>query len=411
MIIEPKIKGFICTTAHPKGCEKNILNNIDYITENNKNNKINLPEIKNVLVIGASTGYGLTSAMTATFALGANVIAVAFERNGQKYRNRTATAGMYNLAAYQKESNKRNLYLKTILGDAFANNTKEKICDLIKNDLKKIDMIIYSIAAPNRIDPETGEKYSSVLKPVGKEYKSKGIDLTYFKMNEVTVAPATDEEVRNTVKVMGGEDLRLWVDILVNNSLLSKNAIVLSYSYIGPVITHDIYLNGSVGAAKNHLKQTSDELNREYKIKSYVSVNKALVTHSSAAIPVMPLYISILFKVMKEKNLHENCIQQIYRLFKKIADESADNLALVDENGFIRVDDWEMRDDIQIEVAERWDKINDANLSDSADLDGYRKDFLNLFGFRVDGIDYSLDVEDNEIEVDEESLGIINLMG
>ncbi|MCL1859230.1 MAG: trans-2-enoyl-CoA reductase family protein [Oscillospiraceae bacterium] len=423
MIIEPKVKGFICITSHPKGCEKNILNNIKYLSENDK---ITIPEIKNVLVIGASTGYGLASAITASFALDANVIGVSFEKNAQNDRNRTATAGMYNLAAYQREANKKNLYLKNIIGDAFSNETKEKVCEIIVGDgvldvpptqhqicglsgtpaptqNGVIDMIIYSIAAPVRIDPETGERYNSVLKPIGKEYKSKGIDLTSYKLNEVTIPPATDEEIQNTVKVMGGEDLSLWVDVLTKQNLLRENAIIISYSYTGPPVTHDIYLNGSVGAAKNHLKQTSDKLNKSYKIKSYVSVNKALVTQASAAIPVMPLYISILFKTMKEKNLHENCIQQIYRLFKKIQD--GENLT--DENGYIRIDDLEMRDDVQREVAENWVKINDDNLEDLADLNGYKKDFMNLFGFDLDGVDYNKDVE---IEVDEDSLGIVNLL-
>ena len=403
MIIEPKVKGFICITAHPKGCEKNISQNIKYLSENDK---INIPEIKNVLVIGGSTGYGLASAMTASFALDANVINVSFEKNAQKDRGRTATAGMYNLAAYQKEADKKNLYLKNIIGDAFSNETKEKVCAAAQGIPDKngiIDMIIYSIAAPIRIDPETGERYASVLKPIGKEYKSKGIDLTSYKLNEMSIQPATEEEIKNTVKVMGGEDLNIWIDVLTKNNLLIENAVIISYSYIGPQVTHDIYLNGSVGAAKNHLKSTSDNLNKLYKVKSYVSVNKAVVTQASSAIPVMPLYISVLFKVMKEKNLHENCIEQIYRLFKKLHDGKN----LTDENGFIRIDDWEMRDDVQKEVAERWDNINDDNLNDLADLGGYKKDFLNLFGFDLDGVDYE---EDIETEVDEESLGIVNLV-
>ena len=401
MIIEPKTKGFICITAHPKGCEKNVLDNIEYLS---KNKKTEIPGIKNVLVIGASTGYGLASAMTASFSLNANVIGVSFEKNAQKDRGRTATAGMYNIAAYQKEAEKKNLYLKNIIGDAFSNATKEKVCGIVKTDekLQKIDMIIYSIAAPARTDPETGARYSSVLKPIGKEYKSKSIDLANYKLSEMNVNPASDEEIKNTVKVMGGEDLNIWVDFLSKNNILSENAVIISYSYIGPSVTHDIYLKGSVGAAKNHLKETSDKLNELYKVKSYVSVNKALVTQASAAIPVLPLYISILFKIMKEKNLHENCIQQIYRLFEKL--QSNENIT--DENGFIRIDDWEMRDDVQKEVAERWEKITDEYLNDLADLDGYKKDFLNLFGFDLDGVDYSDDVE---IEVDEENLGIINL--
>jgi len=226
----------------------------------------------------------------------------------------------------------------------------------------------------------------------------------------MSIKPAAEEEVKNTVKVMGGEDLRLWVDTLTKNNLLSENAVVISYSYLGPKVTHDIYLNGSVGAAKNHLKETSDKLNKDYKVKAYVSVNKAVVTQSSAAIPVLPLYISILFKVMKEKNLHENCIEQIYRLFKKIQDSENNGHNLTDENGFIRIDDWEMREDVQKEVAERWEKISDDYLNGLADLDGYKKDFLNLFGFDLDGVDYSEDFANSEIEVDEDGLGFVDLV-
>lgn len=397
MIIEPKIKGFICTTAHPKGCEKNILNYLDYL---DNNEKINLPAVKNALVIGASTGYGLASAMTASFSLGANVIAIAFEKNAKA--NRTATAGFYNLAAYKKQADARNLYLKTIIADAFSNQTKEKTGEIIKNELALIDLLVYSIAAPARIDPNTGEKYSSVLKPVSNAYTSKGIDLNTYKMNEISITPASDAEITNTVKVMGGEDLKLWIDYLSKNNLLSENAIILAYSYIGPSLTHDIYLNGTVGAAKNHLKQISDALNELYKVKSYVSVNKALVTQASAAIPVLPLYISILFKVMKEKNIHEDCTEQIYRLFKKF--ENGENLT--DESGLIRIDDWEMREDVQSEVAERWARVNDDNLGDLADLAGYRSDFIKLFGFGLEGIDYSADV--NPV-IDEPMLGILNL--
>ena len=386
MVITPKTKGFICITAHPTGCEKNILNNIEFLS---KKIKLEIPGIKNVLVIGASSGYGLASAMTASFSLGANVICAAFEKEAQKDRGRTATAGMYNLDAYKREADKNNLYLKTIIGDAFSSEIKEEICEIIKNGPKKIDMLIYSIAAPVRTDPEIGVRYSSVLKPVNKEYRSKGIDLADFKLNEISIPPATEEEIESTIKVMGGEDLELWVDILSKNDLLSENAPVISYSYIGPPVTQDIYLNGSVGAAKKHLKETSDNLNKSYKVRSYVSINKAVVTQSSSAIPVLPLYISILFKVMKEKNLHENCIEQIYRLFEKLKKEKD----LTDPDGFIRMDDLEMREDVQTEVKKRWDAIADENLLDLADIDGYKKDFLNLFGFELDGVDYSADVE------------------
>ena len=391
MIIEPRIKGFICITAHPDGCAKNVRDSIDYIESQGK---INLPKIKNVLVIGASTGYGLSSAITATFALKANVLGVAFEKNAQ--RGRTAGAGLYNLEEYQKQAQKNGLYLKNIIGDAFSNEVKAKVCETAKTDIGKFDMVIHSIAAPSRIDPNTNERYASVIKPIGKEYKSKGIDLNSYKIIETAAQPATDEEIENTKKVMGGEDLELWIDMLKKQDLLSDGAVVVSYSYIGPSVTHDIYLNGSIGMAKNHLKETSDRLSsdKNYNIKSYVSVNKAVVTQASSAIPTLPLYISILFKVMKEKNIHENCIEQAYRLFKKFA--SGENLT--DENGFIRIDDWEMRDDVQCEVTDRWEKIDDGNINILSDLEGYKSDFLKLFGFGVDGVDYSKDVE---IEVEE----------
>jgi len=397
MIVEPKTKGFICITAHPKGCEKNVLNNIAYLSQNEK---INIPGVKNVLAVGASAGYGLASAMAASFALGAGVVVVAFEKNAQKDRGRTATAGMYNLAAYKRAADKANLGLKIIIGDAFSNGTKNAVCAAAAEN-GAFDMLIYSVAAPARTDPETGVKYSSVLKPQNKPYISKGIDLSDYKLNETSAPPASEEEVAGTVKVMGGEDLALWTDVLSKNKLLKENAVVLSYSYIGPPLTHDIYLNGSVGAAKKHLKETSDNLNGLYNVRSYVSVNKALVTQSSAAIPVLPLYISILFKVMKEKGLHENCVQQIYRLYQKLRDGGGN---LTDENGYIRLDDLEMREDVQKEAAKRWEQITDENLNELADLDGYRRDFLNLFGFGLDGVDYG---EDVETEVDTEALGII----
>jgi len=399
MIIEPKIKGFICTTAHPAGCEKNVLNNVRLL---DNNGAINLPDIKNVLVVGASAGYGLASAMTASFSLGANVIAVALEKNAKN--NRTATAGFYNLAAYKKQADARGLSLTPIIADAFSHQAKEKAGEFIDAPL---DMLIYCIAAPARVDPDTGEKYSSALKPIGSEYRSKGIDLSTYKINEnpISIAPASETEIASTVKVMGGEDLKLWVDYLAQNGKLRSNAIILAYSYIGPALTHDIYLNGTIGAAKDHLKQTIDNLNLGGAYKAYVSVNKAVVTQASSAIPALPLYISILFKVMKEQNIHEDCTEQIYRLFKLLEkSESGENLT--DENGLIRIDDWEMRDDIQREVADRWTRATNDNLDELADLTGYRGDFVKLFGFGLDGIDYSADIDS---AVDERALGFVNL--
>ena len=391
MIIGPKVKGFICTTAHPKGCEKNIA---DYLAYLDSKPKIDLPGIKNALVIGASAGYGLASAMAASFSLGASVTAVALEKNAKA--NRTATAGLYNLAAYKKQADARGLRVTPVVADAFAHQTREKVRELLGPENEQVDLLVYSVAAPARIDPDTGERYSSVLKPVGREYKSKGIDLNSYKMNEISIAPASPQEIANTVKVMGGEDLKLWAGYLRQYDLLSENAIILAYSYIGPELTHDIYLNGTIGAAKAHLKQTADELG------AYISVNKALVTQASGAIPVLPLYISLLFKVMKDKGLHEGCTEQIYRLFRKL--EAGTGLR--DPEGYIRIDDCEMRDDVQREVAASWESVSDDNLSELADLAGYRSDFLKLFGFGLEGVDYSADVEP---AVDEVALGFVNL--
>ena len=396
MIIEPRIKGFICTTAHPAGCAKNIINNLDYL---DNQDKINLPGIKNALIIGGSTGYGLASAMTASFSLGASVTAVALEKNAKA--NRTATAGLYNLAEYKKQADARNLKLEIIIADAFSNQAKAQTLKVLN---APVDLLVYSIAAPARVDPNTGERYASVLKPVGREYKSRGIDLNNYKINEVSVAPASESEIANTVKVMGGEDLKLWTDYLYQNNMLSKGAVILAYSYIGPEITHDIYLNGTVGAAKTNLKDISDELNNLYPVKSYISVNKALVTQASSAIPVMPLYISVLFKVMKEKDLHEDCTEQIYRLFRKLEAGGAD---ITDANGFIRLDDREMREDVQSEVSRRWDRVTDDNIGELADLSGYRGDFIRLFGFGLEGVDYGADAEP---AVDEAALGMISLI-
>lgn len=399
MVIEPKIKGFICITAHPGGCAANVKESVEYIK---KHGKIKIPNIQNALVIGASTGYGLESALVSSFGLDANVLNVSFEKNAQ--RGRCATAGMYNSAAAKKLADIENKYYKIIMGDAFSNPVKEKALQVIKNEMSKIDLLIYSIAAPSRIDPVTGEKYNSVLKPIGKVYKSKGIDLNSYTLTETSVNPVSSEdEITNTIKVMGGEDLLLWVDILSKNNLLSDKAKIICYSYIGPELTHDIYKNGALGMAKNHLKQTSDYISKTYNVDSYVSLNKALVTQSSSAIPVLPLYISLLFKVMKEKGTHENCVMQIYRLFKKIENDAN----LTDNEGFIRIDDYEMDDAVQKEIAERWAKVSNESLYELGDIDGYRNDFIKLFGFGREDIDYDKNVD---VEVDIEKLGIINMI-
>lgn len=384
MIIKPKIRGFICTTSHPIGCRKNVENQINYVKSKPKTNGP-----KKVLVIGCSTGYGLASRISAAFSCGADTIGVSFEKEGSG--KRTGSAGFYNNKAFDDFATKEGLFSKTINGDAFSDEVKQETIKLIKENFGKVDMVVYSLAAPRRTVSDT--TYSSVLKTTKDEYTNKTIDLMARKVSNITIEPATDEEIEHTVKVMGGEDWSEWIKALSEADVLADNAYTVAYSYIGPVLTHPMYLNGSIGMAKKHLYDTSVKLNEEYKSKNlhaYIAVNKALVTQSSAAIPIVPLYISILYKVMKEMNLHEGCIEQMYRLFnEKLYVENP----VVDDKGQFRLDDWEMREDVQTKVSEIWNVISDENLNDCADIDGYWKDFYQMFGFELDGVDYQADVE------------------
>lgn len=379
MIVEPKVRGFICTTAHPVGCEKVVEREIEYVKS-----KGELSGVKKALVIGCSMGYGLASRISLAFGMGAATLGVMFDKPASG--NKTGTSGWYNTKAFAKFAEADGLYAKTINGDAYSDECKQEIIDIIKRDLGKVDAVIYSLASPRRQVGET--VYKSVLKTTGEPYTNKTIDLRNNTISEVTIEPATAEEIDATVKVMGGEDWEMWIDELKKADVLADNALTIAYSYIGPSITYPVYFEGSIGRAKAHLFETSKKL-CEKGLRAYISVNKALVTQSSAAIPVVPLYISILYKVMKENGTHEGCIEQMQRLFTEISE----NKLNLDADGRIRMDDLEMQPEIQEKVLELWNKITTENINDCADIAGYRKDFLELFGFGIDGVDYSADVE------------------
>ncbi len=389
MQVQPKIRGFICTTAHPTGCAANVGEQIAYATQHTQLS----PAPKKVLVIGASTGYGLASRIVAAFGAKAQTIGVFFERASDG--KRTATAGWYNTIAFEAAAQKAGLYAKSINGDAFSKEIKQQTIDLIKRDWNgEVDLVIYSLASPKRTDPDTGETYSSALKTINKPFKNKNIDVFNGLVNEVSVEPANDDEIRQTVAVMGGADWELWIDALLKNNCLAKGAMTIAYNYIGPAMTYPIYHHGTIGRAKRHLEATSKTLNEKLKAlngHAYISVNKALVTQASSAIPVVPLYISLLYKVMKAKGLHEGCIEQMTRLFSERL--YAGKPVPVDAEGFIRLDDWEMQTDVQQEVAQLWEKVNTDNVLQISDLAGYRHEFQRLFGFDIVGVDYSTDVE------------------
>ena len=383
MIVEPKVKGFICTTAHPAGCKESVRRQIAYCKE-----KGMVEGPKKVLVIGSSTGYGWESRIAVTYGYGADTIGVAFEResNGR----RTATAGWYNTKAFEEFAKEDGYYAKSFNGDGFSEEMKNQVIETIRKDFGKVDMVVYSMAAPRRTMPD-GTTVSSVLKTVGKELTNKTIDLRNNEIKDVTVPVANEEEIENTVKVMGGEDWEAWIQALVDADVLSDNAVTLAYSYIGPELTHAIYKEGSIGQAKKHLFDTSKKLTKEFEakgLKAYISVNKALVTQSSAAIPIVPLYISLLYKIMKKEGLHEGCIEQMNRLFidKLPAKET-------DAEGYIRLDDWEMEDKVQNEITKLWDLVTTENIGELGDIEGYWEDFYHMFGFHYDNVDYSADVE------------------
>jgi enoyl-[acyl-carrier protein] reductase/trans-2-enoyl-CoA reductase (NAD+) len=388
MIIEPKIRGFICTTAHPLGCEEHVREDIDYIAH-----QASLNKFKNVLILGCSTGYGLATRITAAFACNAATLGVMFERPADE--KRTASPGWYNTKAFEAMAHRKKLYAKTINADAFSDACKQEVIETLQRDFPKgIDLVIYSLASPRRTDPVTGETFMSTLKPVGHAYSEKTVNVMSGEVTQVNLEPASDDEINNTIKVMGGEDWARWIDQLLAANVLAKHCTTVAYSYIGPQITYPVYRSGTIGKAKEHLESTTKLIQQKLASlqgHAYIAVNKAVVTQASAAIPVVPLYASILYKVMKEKHLHEGCIEQMYRLFSD--NLCTENMKNLDQNGFIRLDNLELRTDVQEAVEAIWKQVSSENIAELTDIAGYRKDFYQLFGFNFDKIDYNADIK------------------
>lgn len=385
MIVEAKVREFICTTAHPTGCRENVKRQIDYIKGKGK-----FQGKKRVLVIGASTGYGLASRIALAFGAEAATLGIMFEKesNGK----RTATPGWYNTKAFEKFAQEERLYAKSLNGDAFSEEIKAETVRQIQKDLGSVDLVIYSLAAPRRTTKE-GITYHSVLKTCGKEFTEKSWNLRNNTISKATIPVASQEEIEATIKVMGGEDWYQWMDALKKGGVLAKNAVTVAYSYIGPELTYPVYYHGTIGMAKKDLEETAKRLNRQYKedgLLAYISVNKALVTQASSAIPIVPLYFAILYKVMKQKGVHEGCIEQMRRLYGEKLSVSD---CSTDKERRIRMDDYEMEEAVQQEVMEIWNRISTENLSDLADVDGYWEDFYHMFGFRFENVDYSKEVE------------------
>ena len=388
MIIKPKTRGFICTTTHPTGCKANIKEQIARV----KADGVIANGPKNVLIIGASTGYGLASRITAAFGSGAATLGVFLEKPAKE--KKTGSAGWYNSGAFEKLAHAEGLYAKSINGDAFSNEMRDKAISMIKADLGKIDLVVYSLASPVRKLPDTGEVIRSVLKPIGDTYKATAVDTSKDILIDAEIEPATEEEIQNTVTVMGGEDWELWMHALQDADVLADGVKTVSYSYIGTDITWPIYWHGALGKAKEDMDRAAGALRNslnDINGSANVAVLKSVVTQASAAIPVMPLYIAIGFKVMKELDIHEGCIEQINRLFR--TQLYKDNGADLDDTSRIRMDDWELRDDVQNKVKEIWPQVTNENIFEITDYRGYKDEFLKLFGFGIESIDYEADVD------------------
>jgi enoyl-[acyl-carrier protein] reductase/trans-2-enoyl-CoA reductase (NAD+) len=386
MIIKPRVRGFICVTTHPTGCKANVEQQIAYV----KQQGAIASGPKRVLVLGASTGYGLAARITAAFASGAKTLGVFFERAGDE--NKPGTAGWYNTAAFHEAAAAEGLYAHSINGDAFSDAVKQKTIEVIKRDLGQVDQVVYSLAAPRRTHPKTGEVFNSTLKPVGKEVTLRGLDTDKEVIKETVFQPASQEEIDHTVAVMGGEDWQMWIDALAEAGVLAEGATTTAFTYLGEKITHDIYWNGSIGAAKKDLDQKvlviRDKL-AAHGGDARVSVLKAVVTQASSAIPMMPLYLSLLFKVMKEKGTHEGCIEQVYGLYK---DSIYGTTPHIDEEGRLRADYKELAPDVQEKVVALWDQVTNDNINELTDFAGYKSEFLRLFGFDIPDVDYDADV-------------------
>ncbi|MGZ0655192.1 enoyl-ACP reductase FabV [Coraliomargarita sp. W4R53] len=383
MIVKPRIRGFVCITAHPKGCEAKVRQEIEVAKAAKK------PDgPKKVLVIGSSTGYGLSTRIASAFGHDAATLGIFYER--PSINGKPASAGWYNSVAFEKAAHESGLYAKSINGDAFSDEIKAQTIETIKADLGQVDLVVYSLASPRRTDPKTGETYKSVLKPIGESFTNRTLDTDNNEISEVTIHAAEGDDVEHTIKVMGGQDWELWMDALDQAGVLAPGAKSVAYSYIGPELTWPVYTNGTIGQAKKDVERAAAAITEKYDCAAYVAVNKAVVTQASSAIPVVPLYISILFKVMKAKGTHEDCIEQMVRLLNDRL--YGDDLKL-DSVGRIRVDDWEMEPDVQQAVADIWPGITSETLFAESDYEGYQNNFLTLFGFGLPGVDYEEDVE------------------
>ncbi|MGC6457264.1 MAG: enoyl-ACP reductase FabV [Akkermansiaceae bacterium] len=385
MIIAPKIRGFICTTAHPDGCAAHIAEQIAVVR--NRGPIEGGP--KKVLVVGSSTGYGLASRIATAFGSNAATIGVFFEKPGSE--KRSGTAGWYNSAAFEKEAQAAGLYARSFNGDAFSDDMKATVCAAIKEDLGQVDCIVYSLASPRRIHPKTGTDHRSVLKPIGESYTQKNLNTGSGEVDSVTLEPAEGNDIDETIAVMGGEDWEMWIDALLAENLIAEEATTYAYSYIGPELTWPIYKNGTIGKAKEDVERAQQAITKKLSAlggKAWVSVNKALVTQASSAIPVVPLYISLLYKVMKEEGTHEDCIEQMDRLFRERHLDPQP-----DEAGRIRIDDWEMAGPVQEAVVRAWEEVTTENLAEFGDFEGYQSSFLRLFGFGLAGVDYDAETD------------------
>ncbi|MEQ5803082.1 enoyl-ACP reductase FabV [Halomonas sp. H10-9-1] len=394
MIIKPKVRGFICTTTHPVGCEKNVLEQIEATRARGLDKALGDGESrpKKVLVIGASSGYGLAARITAAFGYGADTLGVFFEKPGSE--KKPGTAGWYNSAAFDKFAKQEGLYSKSINGDAFSHEAREKAIELIQQDMGEIDLVVYSLASPVRKMPDTGELKRSSLKPIGETYRATAIDTNKDVIIEAEVEPATEQEIEDTITVMGGEDWELWIDALDRAGVLAPGARSVAFSYIGTEITWPIYWHGALGKAKEDLDRAAGEIDKRLSAAgggANVAVLKSVVTQASAAIPVMPLYIAMVYKIMKEKGLHEGTIEQLNRLFGERLYAAAP--AATDDAGRLRLDDWELRDDVQQACQALWPQVTTDNLFQITDYAGYKHEFLKLFGFERDDVDYEADVD------------------
>ncbi len=388
MVIKPRVRGFVCVTSHPDGCAAHVQQQIDYVKS--KGPIGDGP--RRVLVIGSSTGFGLSSRITAAFGCGASTIGVFFERPSDE--DRLGTAGWYNTIGFTEKARAAGLYARNFNGDAFSDEVKTQVIQAIKEDLGSVDLVVYSLASPRRTHPDTGAVHKSVLKPVGKPYANRTVDTDRGLVSDITIEPASPDEIADTIAVMGGDDWERWMQALADAGVLAPAATTVAYSYIGPEVTWDIYKNGTIGLAKNDLEAACARIHGKLSAdggRALISVNKALVSQASSAIPVVPLYISILYKIMKAKGTHEGCIEQMQRLFAERLYQGAD--LQLDVANRVRIDDLEMQPEVQAEGAKIWPQVTTENLAELTDIAGYREEFLKMFGFGLPGIDYEAECE------------------